>query len=67
MHTYAGGPWSEVNSIILPNPEFNNDVTVYGPEVKSLAGRYLMQMMNDLAAMKAPDGRQARCWKPSTL
>jgi 3-oxoacyl-[acyl-carrier-protein] synthase-3 len=56
MNTYAGGPWSEVNSIILPNPEFNNDVTVFGPEVKSLAGRYLMQMMNDLGAMKAEDG-----------
>jgi 3-oxoacyl-(acyl-carrier-protein) synthase III len=56
MQTYAGGPWSEVNSIILPNPEFNNDVTVFGPEVKSLAGRYLVQMMNDLGAMKAEDG-----------
>jgi 3-oxoacyl-(acyl-carrier-protein) synthase III len=56
MQTYAGGPWSEVNSIVLPNPEFNNDVTVYGPEVKSLAGRYLVQMMGDLAALKAEDG-----------
>jgi 3-oxoacyl-[acyl-carrier-protein] synthase III len=57
MQTYAGGPWSEVNSIVLPNPEFNNDVTVYGPEVKSLAGRYLVQMMEDLALMKAEDGQ----------
>jgi len=56
MHTYAGGPWSEVNSIVLPNPEFNNDITVYGPEVKSLAGRYLLQMINDLQTMKAEDG-----------
>ena len=57
MQTYAGGPWSEVNSIVLPNPEFNNDVTVYGPEVKSLAGRYLVQMIGDLSAAKAEDGQ----------
>jgi 3-oxoacyl-(acyl-carrier-protein) synthase III len=56
MQTYAGGPWSEVNSIIWPNPEFNNDITVFGPEVKNLAGRYLVQMMGDLAALKAEDG-----------
>jgi 3-oxoacyl-(acyl-carrier-protein) synthase III len=56
MQTYAGGPWSEVNSILWPNPEFDNNITVYGPEVKSLASRYLNQMMGDLAALKAEGG-----------
>ena len=41
MQTYASGPVSQVNSIIWPNPEFDNDITVYGPEVKALVGRYL--------------------------
>ena len=36
---------SEVNSIIWPNPDFDNNITVYGPEVRSLAGRYLAQMI----------------------
>ncbi len=57
MQTYAGGPWSEVNSIIWPNPEFDNAITVYGPEVKSLAQRYLTQMMVDLATLKTEDGK----------
>jgi 3-oxoacyl-(acyl-carrier-protein) synthase III len=48
MNTYASGPWSQVNSIIWPNPEFDNDITVYGPEVKALAGRYLIQMIEEL-------------------
>ena len=26
----------QVNSIIWPNPEFDNDITVWGPEVKAL-------------------------------
>ena len=38
MQTYASGPVSEVNSIIWPNPDFDNNITVYGPEVKALAG-----------------------------
>ena len=29
---------TEVNSIIWPNPEFDNNITVYGPEVRALAG-----------------------------
>ena len=41
VQTYARGPVSQVNSIIWPNPEFDNNITVYGPEVKALAGRYL--------------------------
>ena len=57
MQTYAGGPWSEVNSIIWPNPEFDNNITVYGPEVKSLAQRYLTQMVGELAALKSDDGQ----------
>jgi 3-oxoacyl-[acyl-carrier-protein] synthase-3 len=57
MQTYAGGPWSEVNSIIWPNPEFDNNITVYGPEVKSLASRYLMQMMEEITDLKAENGQ----------
>ncbi|MFY9910663.1 MAG: 3-oxoacyl-[acyl-carrier-protein] reductase [Candidatus Sulfotelmatobacter sp.] len=54
--TYASGPWSEVNSIIWPNPEFDNNITVYGPEVKSLARRYLVQMIQELASLPHPEG-----------
>jgi 3-oxoacyl-(acyl-carrier-protein) synthase III len=57
LQTYASGPASEVNSIIWPNPEFDNNITVYGPEVKALAGRYLAQMINELEALPDPDGR----------
>jgi 3-oxoacyl-[acyl-carrier-protein] synthase III len=56
FQTYAGGPVSEVNSIVWPNPEFDNNITVYGPEVRSLAGRYLTQMIGELAAEPDPDG-----------
>ncbi|MEK6441584.1 3-oxoacyl-[acyl-carrier-protein] synthase III C-terminal domain-containing protein [Pseudonocardia sp. T1-2H] len=55
VQTYASGPWSEVNSIIWPNPEFDNDLTVYGPEVKSLVQRYLAQMIDELGAQSDPD------------
>jgi 3-oxoacyl-[acyl-carrier-protein] synthase-3 len=55
LQTYAGGPWSEVNSIIWPNPEFDNDITVYGPEVKALVQRYLGQMIAELANQPDPD------------
>src|SRR5271165_7113781 len=54
--TYASGPWSEVNSIIWPNPEFDNNITVYGPEVKMLAKRYLTQMIGELKSLPHPDG-----------
>jgi 3-oxoacyl-[acyl-carrier-protein] synthase-3 len=53
IQTYASGPFSEVNSIIWPNPDFDNSITVYGPEVQSLVRRYLTQMMQELSA--APD------------
>ncbi|HTK65326.1 MAG TPA: 3-oxoacyl-[acyl-carrier-protein] synthase III C-terminal domain-containing protein [Pseudonocardia sp.] len=57
LQTYAGGPWSEVNSIIWPNPEFDNDITVYGPEVKALVQRYLAQMIAEIE--EQPDPRHA--------
>ncbi|MCW0212777.1 MAG: ketoacyl-ACP synthase III [Pseudonocardia sp.] len=48
LQTYASGPVGQVNSIIWPNPEFDNDITVYGPEVKALVSRYLDQMIGEL-------------------
>jgi 3-oxoacyl-(acyl-carrier-protein) synthase III len=59
MQTYASGPASQVNSIIWPNPEFDNNITVYGPEVKALAGRYLAQMIEELKVLPDPDGVKA--------
>jgi len=56
LQTYASGPASEVNSIIWPNPDFDNNITVYGPEVKSLAGRYVAQMIAELKELPDPDG-----------
>ncbi|MFD1648746.1 3-oxoacyl-[acyl-carrier-protein] synthase III C-terminal domain-containing protein [Pseudonocardia alaniniphila] len=55
LQTYASGPASEVNSIVWPNPEFDNDITVYGPEVKSLVRRYLAQMISELEEQSDPD------------
>jgi 3-oxoacyl-[acyl-carrier-protein] synthase III len=59
MQTYASGPASQVNSIIWPNPAFDNNITVYGPEVKKLAGRYLEQMIGELGVLPDPDGVKA--------
>jgi 3-oxoacyl-[acyl-carrier-protein] synthase III len=56
MQTYASGPVSQVNSILWPNPDFANNITVYGPEVKALAGRYLKQMLTEVDALADPDG-----------
>ena len=56
LQTYASGPVSEVNSIIWPNPEFDNNITVFGPEVKALAQRYLKQMIGELQELPGPDG-----------
>ena len=56
LQTYASGPPSEVNSIIWPNPVFDNNITVFGPQVKALAGRYLAQMIDELGALPDPDG-----------
>ncbi|MCB1624030.1 MAG: hypothetical protein KDI32_05555 [Pseudomonadales bacterium] len=55
LQTYASGPHNEVNSIVWPNPEFDNNITVYGPDVQSLVKRYLGQMMTELQAMTDPD------------
>ena len=59
LQTYASGPASQVNSIIWPKPSFDNNITVYGPEVKALAGRYLAQMIDELKALPDPDGHAA--------
>lgn len=56
VQTYASGPRREVNSIIWPNPEFDNDVTVWGPDVKALVQRYLEQMMGELQSLPSPEG-----------
>jgi 3-oxoacyl-[acyl-carrier-protein] synthase-3 len=56
LKTYASGPVSEVNSIIWPNPVFDNNITVFGPHVKALAGRYLAQMIAELGELPDPDG-----------
>ena len=45
-----------MNSIIWPNPEFDNNITVYGPEVKALVTRYLKEMMGELAQLPDPNG-----------
>ena len=55
VQTYASGPHSEVNSIIWPNSEFDGDITVYGPEVKALVQRYLLQMLGELGEQPDPD------------
>jgi 3-oxoacyl-[acyl-carrier-protein] synthase III len=54
--TYASGPMSEVDSIIWPNPEFDNNITVHGPEVRALVKRYLTQMIHELGALPHPAG-----------
>ncbi len=51
LNTYASGPQKEVNAIIWPNPDFDNNITVYGPPVRNLAQRYLTQMLDELRAM----------------
>ena len=67
LQTYASGPHSEVNSIIWPNSEFDGDITVYGPEVKALVQRYLMQMLGELGAAAGPGRRgRVRCWRASS-
>ena len=56
FQTYASGPMSEVDSIVWPNPEFDNNITVYGPEVRALAKRYLTQMIGELRSLPHPEG-----------
>jgi 3-oxoacyl-[acyl-carrier-protein] synthase III len=62
MNSYAGGPVSQVNSIIWPNAAFDNNITVFGPEVKALAGRYLAQMINELEQTADPLGEKDSAW-----
>ncbi len=54
--TYASGPMAEVDSIIWPNPDFDNNITVYGPEVENLVKRYLTQMIGELTSLPHPEG-----------
>ena len=56
FQTYASGPMAEVDSIIWPNPDFDNNITVFGPEVRALVKRYLEQMIAELRALPRPDG-----------
>jgi 3-oxoacyl-[acyl-carrier-protein] synthase-3 len=56
FQTYASGPMAEVDSIIWPNPDFDNNITVYGPEVRNLVKRYLTQMIAELRALPHPEG-----------
>jgi 3-oxoacyl-[acyl-carrier-protein] synthase III len=58
--TYASGPMSEVDSIVWPNPEFDNNITVHGPEVRALVKRYLTQMIQELDTLPGPDGGSLR-------
>jgi 3-oxoacyl-(acyl-carrier-protein) synthase III len=53
--TYAGGPVSQVNAIVWPNPDFDNNITVYGPDVQDLARRYIEQMVVELGELPDPD------------
>ena len=59
LQTYASGPADQVNSIIWPNPVFDNNITVFGPHVKALAGRYLQQMITELGELPDPDGAES--------
>jgi 3-oxoacyl-[acyl-carrier-protein] synthase-3 len=56
FQTYASGPMTEVESIVWPNPDFGNGVTVYGPDVRGLVRRYLTQMVHELKALPGPGG-----------
>ena len=56
VQTYASGPMSEVNAIVWPNPDFDNNITVYGPPVRALAQRYLIQMLEELRALPGIHG-----------
>jgi 3-oxoacyl-[acyl-carrier-protein] synthase-3 len=57
VQTFASGPASEVSAVIWPNPQFDNNLTVYGPAVKAFVQRYLAQMIGELRRLPAPPGR----------
>ena len=50
----------------LAELEFDDDITVYGPEVKALVQRYLVQMLDELGACPIPTTPGARCWRASS-
>jgi 3-oxoacyl-[acyl-carrier-protein] synthase III len=54
--TYASGPMAEVDSIIWPNPSFDNNITIYGPEVRALVKRYLGQMIDEMRELPNTEG-----------
>jgi 3-oxoacyl-[acyl-carrier-protein] synthase III len=56
VQTFASGPASEVSAVIWPNPQFDNNLTVYGPAVKAFVQRYLAQMIGELRRLPAPPG-----------
>jgi 3-oxoacyl-[acyl-carrier-protein] synthase III len=56
IQTFASGPASEVSAVIWPNPQFDNNLTVYGPAVKAFVKRYLAQMIGELRQLPAPSG-----------
>lgn len=56
VQTYASGPQKEVNAIVWPNPDFDNNITVYGPPVRALAKRYLIQMLGELREIPGMHG-----------
>jgi 3-oxoacyl-[acyl-carrier-protein] synthase III len=53
VQTFASGPASEVSAVIWPNPQFDNNLTVYGPAVKAFVKRYLAQMIGELRQLPA--------------
>ena len=56
IQTFASGPAREVSAVIWPNPQFDNNLTVYGPAVKAFVKRYLAQMIGELRQLPAPPG-----------
>ena len=38
----------------MAQPDFDNNISVHGPEVKSLVKRYLTQMIAELKALPQP-------------
>jgi len=54
--TLASGPVGEVNAVVWPNPQFDNNLTVYGPAVKAFVKRYLGQMLGELRSLSGPPG-----------
>ena len=51
--------------MIWPNPDFDNSMTIYGPEVKALAGRYVAQMIDELKGFRTRTTQGAPCWTGS--